>query len=66
MDADFIQHAIVTLAAIGSAWFVARRVFTFVKPAAGAAPKCASCPANLTHKPAPAMSSETKPLTLIR
>ena len=66
MGPDFIQHAIVTLAAMGSAWFVARRVFAFVKPAAGAAPKCASCPSNLTHKPAQAASSETKPLTLIR
>ena len=66
MDADFIQHAIVTLAAVGSAWFVARRVFAFVKPAGGAAPKCASCPANQTHKPAQVASSETKPLTLIR
>ena len=67
MGPDFIQHAIVTLAAIGAAWFVAHRVFAFVKPAAGAAaPKCASCPANVTHKPAQAVSPETKPLTLIR
>ena len=65
MGPDFIQHGIVTLAAIGAAWFVARRVFTFVKPTAGAAPKCASCPANVTHKPAQA-ASEAKPLTLIR
>ena len=66
MGQDFIQHAIVTLAAIGAAWFVARRVFAFVKPVAGAAPKCASCPAAQTHKPAQAVSSEPKPLTLIR
>ena len=67
MGPDFIQHVIVTLSAMGAAWFVARRVFSFVKPAAGsAAPKCASCPAAQTHKPAQAVSSETKPLTLIR
>ena len=66
MGPDFIQDAIVTLAAIGAAWFVARRVIGFVKPAGGAAPKCASCPAAQTHKPAQAVSSETKPLTLIR
>jgi hypothetical protein len=71
MGPDFIQHAIVTLAAMGAVWFVARRVFAFVKPAAGsAAPKCASCPAAApaaqAHKPAQAVSSETKPLTLIR
>ena len=78
MGPDFIQHAIVTLAAIGAAWFVARRVFSFVKPAGGAAPKCASCPSAApqrvrvgdpsaqAHKPAQPLSSETKPLTLIR
>jgi hypothetical protein len=66
MGPDFIQHAIVTLAAIGAAWFVARRVFSFVKPTGGAAPKCASCPASQAHKPAQPLSSETKPLTLIR
>jgi len=66
MGPDFIQHALVTLAAMGAAWFVARRVFAFVKPAGGAAPKCASCPAAQTHKPAQAVSSDTKPLTLIR
>jgi hypothetical protein len=66
MGPDFIQHAIVTLAAMGSVWFVACRVFAFVKPAAGAAPKCASCPAAQAHKPAQVASSETKPLTLIR
>ena len=66
MDPDFIQHAIVTLAAIGAGWFVARRVFTFVKPAGGAAPKCASCPSAQAHKPAQPLSSEPKPLTLIR
>ena len=64
--ADFIQHAIVTLAAIGSAWVIVRRVFTFVKPAGNAAPKCASCPAAQAHAPAKAVPSETKPLTLIR
>jgi hypothetical protein len=66
MGPDFIQHAIVTLAAMGAAWFVARRVFSFVKPAGGAAPKCASCPANRAHTPAQVASSEAKPLTLIR
>jgi hypothetical protein len=66
MGPDFVQHAIVTLAAIGAAWFVAHRVFSFVKPAGGGAPKCASCPSAQAHRPAQAASSETKPLTLIR
>jgi hypothetical protein len=80
MGPDFIQHAIVTLAAIGAAWIVVRRVFTIVKPAGGGAPKCASCPsaapqrarvhvgdpAAQAHKPTQPPSSETKPLTLIR
>jgi len=66
MGPDFIQHAIVTLAAIGAAWVVVRRVFTVVKPAGGGAPKCASCPSAQAHKPAQPPSSETKPLTLIR
>jgi hypothetical protein len=66
MGPDFIQDAIVTLAAMGAAWFVARRVFAFVKPAAAATPKCASCPANQTLTPAQPVLSATKPLTLIR
>ena len=78
MGADFFQHAIVTLAAIGAAWVVARRLFTVVKPVGGGAPKCASCPsaartggrvgdpAAQAHTPAQPLSSEAKPLTLIR
>jgi hypothetical protein len=80
MGADFIQHAIVTLAAIAAAWVVVRRLFTVVKPLGGGAPKCASCPAAApqragvrvedpaaqAHKPAQPVSSEAKPLTLIR
>ena len=80
MGADFIQHAMVTLAAIGAAWVVVRRLFTVAKPLGGGAPKCASCPSAApqrtgvragdpsaqAHKPAQALSSETKPLTLIR
>jgi hypothetical protein len=44
---------------------IVRRVFSFVKPAGGAAPKCASCPAAQGQKAQP-LSSEAKPLTLIR
>jgi hypothetical protein len=66
MGPDVIQHGIVTLAAFGAAWIVVRRVFSFVKPAAGAAPKCASCPSAQVHKPVQPLSSEAKPLTLIR
>ena len=65
MPADFIQHALVTMAAIGSAWVIVRRVFSFVKPAGAAAPKCASCPAAQGQAAQP-LSSEAKPLTLIR
>ena len=66
MGPDFIQHAIVTFAAIGSIWFVARRVFAFVKPAAGAAPKCASCPAASAHKAVQQPPAEAQPLPLLR
>ena len=67
MTADFIQHAIVTLVAVGAAWVVVRRVFTtVVPPAGGGAPKCASCPSAQAHKTAQPLSSEPKPLTLIR
>jgi hypothetical protein len=65
MPAELVQHAIVTLAAIGAGWVIVRRVFSFVKPAGGAAPKCASCPAAQGQKAQP-LSSEAKPLTLIR
>ena len=74
MGADFIQHAIVTLAAIAAAWVVVRRVFTVVKPSA-AAPRsarpalrsrsaCGTPPQ--AQKNAQPVSSEAKPLTLIR
>jgi hypothetical protein len=64
MSLDIVQHAIVTLAAIGAAWVVVRRVVGVVKPAGGAAPKCASCPA---ARPQDAqLTSEAKPLTLVR
>ena len=66
MTADIIQHAMVTLAAAGAAWVVVRRVFTTVVPAAGGAPKCASCPSAQAQKNAQPVSSEAKPLTLIR
>ena len=63
--ADLVQHAVVTLAALGAAWVIVRRVFSFVKPAGGGPPKCASCPAAQGQKPEP-LTSEAKPLTLIR
>ena len=66
MPIDFIQHAIVTLAACGAAWVIVRRVFTTVKPARGGAPKCASCPAAQAHETTQPLSSEPKPLTLVR
>jgi hypothetical protein len=66
MDFDFIQHAIVTLAATGAAWVLVRRVFGVVKPSGGGAPKCASCPAAQAHQAAQPLSSDAKPLTLIR
>jgi hypothetical protein len=66
MGPDIIQNGIVTLAAIGAAWIVVRRLFVFVKPAAGAAPKCASCPAAQRQPVAQRLSSEPQPLTLIR
>ena len=64
MGPDVIQHAIVTLAAIGAAWLVVRRVFTVVKPIGGGAPKCASCPAARPQDQP--LTSEAKPLTLVR
>jgi len=64
MGPDIVQHALVTLAAIGAAWVVVRRVFTVVKPTGGGAPKCASCP--VARPPDQQLTSEAKPLTLIR
>ena len=65
MGPDFIQDAIVTLAAFGAAWVVVRRVLGVVKPAAGGPPKCASCASAPAQKPQP-LSSEAKPLTFVR
>ena len=65
MGPDIVQHALVTLVAIGAAWVVVRRVFTVVKPTGGGAPKCASCPSAQARK-SQTLSSEAKPLTLIR
>jgi hypothetical protein len=64
MGFDIIQHAIVTVAAIGAAWMVVRRVVGVVKPAGGGAPKCSSCPAARPQDQQ--LTSEGKPLTLVR
>jgi hypothetical protein len=42
----FLQDMVVTLAAIGAASLVLRRVFTTVRPAGPEGSKCASCPAH--------------------
>jgi hypothetical protein len=64
MSLDIVQHAIVTVAAIGAGWVVVRRVVGVVKPAGGAAPKCSSCPAARPQDQQ--LTSEAKPLTLVR
>jgi hypothetical protein len=63
MDFQMMQHAVVTLAAAGAVWVVIRRVFSVVKPTAGA--KCASCP-SAQAAPRQELGNEAKPLTLIR
>ncbi|HEY6361794.1 MAG TPA: hypothetical protein VIX63_11855 [Vicinamibacterales bacterium] len=64
MDFTFVQHAIVTVAAIGAAWVVIRRVLGVVKSSGGGAPKCSSCPA--VRPQDQQLTSEAKPLTLVR
>ena len=63
---EMIQHTMVTLAAAGAAWIVFRRVFSVVKPAGGS--KCASCPSAQAQAPTARqeLTSEARPLTLVR
>ena len=61
---EMLQHAIVTLAAAGAALIVFRRVFSVVKPAGGS--KCASCPSAQAPAARQELTSEAKPLTLLR
>ena len=69
MGAELFQDALVTLAAAAAAWTVLRRVFTAVKPAAGATPACASCPRAAAHAAAAPRDPESRgtlPLTVVR
>jgi hypothetical protein len=62
--AEIVQHAIVTLVAFGAAVVLVRRVFVTMKPSKSGPSKCASCPA--ATGAAPVLSSEARPLTLVR
>jgi hypothetical protein len=66
---ELLQHGVVTLAALGAAWVIVRRVFTAVAPGPSS-PQCASCPAAHHHtaRPAPARTPErtTHPLILVK
>lgn len=46
MTMDWLQHAIVTLTAVGAALLVARRLFGVARPAPGAPSACANCPSS--------------------
>jgi hypothetical protein len=72
--AEFLEHAVVALAALGAAWIIVRRVVSAVVPDQGESP-CASCPAAqaLLHDPPPqpreeaaSESGPAQPLILVR
>lgn len=46
IPADLVQHAIVTLVATAAVVIVLRRLAGAARPAPGAAPACANCPAH--------------------
>ena len=64
MDALILQDAAVTLVAGGAVWVVIRRLFTVVKPTGGS--KCASCPSAQAPAARQELTSEARPLTLVR
>lgn len=69
MDAIIIQHAIVTLVALGAAGFIGHKTFRAVKPTGGGTPRCASCPSAQLHKGdamSPAGTTEVHSLKLRR
>ncbi len=64
MSGELIQHAIVTLAALGAAGIVAQRVFGFLRPA----PRqdgCANCPSSRQACGTPSTPASTSPTVLI-
>jgi hypothetical protein len=61
MPFELLQHAVVTIVAIGAAILIARRVAGVVRTP-GTQPKCSSCPSAKAHSQPP----REAPLTLIR
>ena len=44
---DFVQHAIVAVAAMAAVGILLRRLVGAARPAPGAAPGCANCPSSV-------------------
>jgi hypothetical protein len=64
MSGELIQHAIVTLAALGAAGIVVQRVFGFLRPA----PRqngCASCPSSRQACGTPSTQTSPPPAVII-
>ena len=67
MSSDLIQHAVVTVAAIGAGSVIVRRLAAFVWPKQGA-PTCGNCSSGQqrSSKRAPARAIETTVLQIQR
>jgi hypothetical protein len=63
-----LQDVIVTIAALGAAGVVVRRLFEFVQPAAKSAPGCPNCASSPScgHTVSRQPAVEAKPLKLVR
>jgi hypothetical protein len=66
---EILQHALVTVVALGAAATIVRRVFASIKPGKGPQAACASCPSAKSHGRTPqaaAATPDVQPLTLVR
>lgn len=63
---ELAQHVIVTLTALGAAWFIAHRVFAAVRPAGSGKPSCANCASAQQAKPVAAAGNSPAPSNAVQ